>query len=114
MSSNLIIELTFQLGVEVLIYAEELKNKKHYALADQIIRAGLSIGANMNEAQGAESRADFIHKCKISYKEAEEVRFFLRVIKAVPSYPFSEPLMNSNGSVINVLGKIIATAKGRK
>ena len=50
---------------------------KKYNLANQLFRSGTSIGANVREAQSAESKADFIHKIKISAKEAEEAEYWL-------------------------------------
>jgi four helix bundle protein len=53
-------------------YAELLEGRKKYVISNQIIRSGTSIGANVKEAQNAESKADFIHKMKIALKEADE------------------------------------------
>ncbi len=66
---NLIVQLTFQFAVDVIAFTEKLEAQKKYNLAKQLFRSGTSIGANVREAQGAESKADFIHKLKIAYKE---------------------------------------------
>jgi four helix bundle protein len=53
-------------------------------IADQLLRSGTSPYANHGEAEGAESRDDFVHKLKVCYKELRETRRWLRLIKRVP------------------------------
>jgi four helix bundle protein len=50
-------------------------------IADQLLRSGTSVGANVNEAQSAESRADFIHKLQIALKEIRESGYWLALIE---------------------------------
>jgi four helix bundle protein len=69
---NLIVTLTFQFALDIIGFAEKLEEKRTYNLANQLFRSGTSIGANVNEAQNAESKSDFIHKMKVAAKEAEE------------------------------------------
>jgi four helix bundle protein len=57
------------------------KDVAGYEIGRQVLRSGTSVGANMEEADGAESTADFIHKMKIALKEAQETRFWLRIIR---------------------------------
>jgi four helix bundle protein len=57
----------------IIDFCEELERKRKFVIANQLLKAGTSIGANIHEAQNAESRADFIHKVKIAAKEVEEV-----------------------------------------
>lgn len=80
-------------------------------MANQLFRCGTSIGANVREAQGAESKVDFIHKCKIAYKEAEETEYWLLLCQFSPSYPFNEELLLTIENIKKVLGKIISTSK---
>ena len=63
---NLIVKLTFELALEIISYSEEIRKLNRFEMASQIFRSGTSIGANIREAQNAESKADFIHKFKIS------------------------------------------------
>lgn len=69
--NNTIVKLTFQFALDVMTFSEQLREQKRFAFADQVLRSGCSIGANVKEAQGAESKADFIHKLKVASKEAE-------------------------------------------
>ena len=57
-----------------------VKDKKEYTLAKQLLRSGTSIGANVREAQNAESAADFIHKLNIALKEANETKHWLDIL----------------------------------
>lgn len=81
---NLIVYLTFAYALDVIAYAEGIKELKKFEMASQIFRSGTSIGANIREAQNAESKADFIHKFKISAKEADELQYWLMLCKASP------------------------------
>ena len=88
-----------------------LDSERKYVIAKQLLKAGTSIGANIFEAQTAESRADFIHKLKIADKEAKETEYWLILCEKAPSYPFDENLKNNLISIQKLLSKIIATCK---
>ena len=62
-------------------------------MANQLFRSGTSIGANVKEAQNAESKADFIHKMKISIKEVEETEYWLLLCKHSKEYPDTDMLL---------------------
>ena len=108
---NLIVDLTFQLSLKIMAFAEELDEKRKFVFANQILKAGTSIGANVSEAQNAESKADFIHKLKIAAKEADEVAYFLNLSNESPTYPNCEELILNVNSIIKVLSKIIGSSK---
>lgn len=111
---NLIVQLTFQFALAVILFTEDLEQKRKYNLANQLFRSGTSIGANVREAQGCESRADFLHKIKIAYKEAEETQYWLELCNHSKSYPDSSALLTSLVSIQRVLGKIISSSKINK
>ncbi|MEN2281277.1 four helix bundle protein [Algoriphagus sp. SE2] len=58
----------------------ELRTKGHFLLADQLVGAGTSIGANIDEAQAAHSKLDFISKLTIANKEARETQYWLNIL----------------------------------
>ncbi len=72
---NLIVDLAFRFSLDIVVYTEQLEEQKKYNLSNQLFRSGTGIGANINESQHAESKADFVHKLKISAKEAEETKY---------------------------------------
>lgn len=69
-SANPVVLMTF--AVDAARYCEALRNDRHFALANQLFKSSTSMGANVREAQNAESKADFIHKFKIAIKEVDE------------------------------------------
>lgn len=76
---NLILEKSYAFALEVMRLAKLIREKKEYDLASQLWRAGTSIGANVEEAQAAQSRADFRSKMAIAAKEARESHYWLRL-----------------------------------
>ncbi len=106
--------MTFQFALEIIEFAEKLRDQKRFSFSDQVLRSGCSIGANVKEAQGAESKADFIHKMKIAMKEAEETEYWLELCKFARNYPKPEKLLISIESILKVLNKIISTSKRGK
>ena len=109
---NEIVELSFEFALEIIEYAELLEKQKKYIIARQLLKSGTSIGANVREAQKAESRADFIHKLKISDKEAEETDYWLALCLKAKSYPNpNEVILSHLTSILKLLNKIISTSK---
>ncbi|MBV8390014.1 MAG: four helix bundle protein [Mucilaginibacter sp.] len=108
---NLIVDLTFSFSLKIIVFSELLESKKKYNMANQLFKSGTSIGANVKEAQGAESKDDFRHKCKIAYKEAEETEYWLSLCKHAESYPFEQDMLDDVQSIIKILGKIISSSK---
>jgi len=81
-------------------------------MASQIFRSGTSIGANIREAQNAESKKDFIHKFKISAKEADELEYWLKLCQASEHYPNpNDKLLKDLKSVILIISKIVSSSK---
>jgi four helix bundle protein len=108
---NLIVDLTFSFSLKIISFTEVLESKKKFNMANQLFKSGTSIGANVCEAQGAESKNDFKHKCKIAYKEAEETAYWLKLCQHAESYPFEQDMMDDVQSIIRVLGKIISSTR---
>lgn len=76
-----------------------------------MLRSGTSIGANVREAQNAESKVDFIHKMKIAAKEADETAYWLELCKLSPTYPYNESLYEKLLEINKILSKIISSSK---
>ena len=86
------------------------ENKKH-VIGQQLLKSGTSIGANIREAQNAESKADFIHKMKIAAKEADETEYWLLICKYSSSYPTNLDLIEKVNELLRILSKIISSSK---
>lgn len=111
LKDNLIVTLTFQFALAIVKFAEILEANRKYAVANQLIRSGTSIGANVREAQNAESKADFVHKLKIAAKEADETEYWLEICHQTESYPNCDSLLSQILSIKKVLSKIISSSK---
>lgn len=108
---NLIVKLTFDFSLEIIQYVGSIGRDFKYTLGSQLLKAGTSIGANVREAQNAESRNDFIHKMKLAAKEADETEYWLLLCDRSEGIPNCFNLIVSIESIIKVLSKIIATTK---
>ena len=108
---NLIVKLTLEFALEIVEYSELLEEQRKYVIARQLLKSGTSIGANVREAQNAESKADFIHKLKIAAKEADETEYWLMLCEMSKNYPKNERLKEKLHSIIIILSKIISTSK---
>jgi four helix bundle protein len=111
---NLIIKLTFQFALNIIKYSELLQEDKKYVIANQLLKSGTSIGANIREAQNSESKADFIHKFKIVAKEIEETIYWLELCKFSQNYPEADDLIEQVNTISRIVNKIIITSKQNK
>ncbi len=80
---NIIQNKSFDFAVDIVnLYKGLIRGHKEYALSKQILRSGTSIGANIEEAIGGYSKKDFAAKMSVSYKEARETHYWLRLLNA--------------------------------
>ncbi len=77
---NVIKEKSFSFAIEVVSLYKVLVERKEFVLSKQLLRSGTSIGANIREAEHAQSKADFINKLSISLKEANETEYWLDIL----------------------------------
>ena len=81
-NNNIIREKSYNFALRIVkLYKYIIYQQKEYVLSKQILRSGTSIGAMVEEALNAESKADFIHKLSIANKEANETYYWLRLLK---------------------------------
>ncbi|HKR03674.1 MAG TPA: four helix bundle protein [Bacteroidia bacterium] len=113
LEENLIVNLTFDFAVDIVEYSELLQREKHFVISNQLIKSGTSIGANVREAQNAESNNDFIHKMKVAAKEADESQYWLELCKKSKNYSSPDHLLTKLISIMRVLNKIISTSKSK-
>lgn len=84
-------------------------------IADQLVRSTMSVGANYEEARGADSKADFCHKLQIAFKEIRETRYWVLLIGKAKllSAEAVAPLADEATQLRAILGKAVATARGK-
>jgi four helix bundle protein len=114
MKGDDISERLLNLGVRVIRLVEALPKTnscKHIAM--QVLRSGTSAGANYEEARGAESKADFVHKLGVSWKEIRETRYWLRLIhrSELVKPNLVEDLLQETEALSRILASSISTAK---
>jgi four helix bundle protein len=110
-NDNPIVRLSLQFAIEVIDFSELLNKNNKFVISKQLLKSGTSIGANVQEAQHAESRDDFIHKLKIAAKEAAETNYWLLLCKHAPTYPTNDMLIEKCNALGKLLNKIISSAK---
>ncbi len=110
---NIIVNKTIDFSLAVIKYCEALEQDKKYVIARQLLRSATSIGANVFEAQNAESKADFIHKMKIAAKESSETLYWLILCERSGTYHYNQELKDKLDEIIRILSKIISSSKGK-
>lgn len=113
MKDNIILDKTYQFAVRIVKLNRYLcSSTNQYDISRQILRSGTSVGANTEEAIGAESKKDFIHKISISYKEARETKYWLRLLRDadVLDPKMVESLLIEIEEILAILGKIKITS----
>jgi four helix bundle protein len=108
---NIILTKTIEFSLAVIEYTELLETQKKFIIARQLLRSGTSIGANVHEAQNAESKLDFVHEFKIAAKEIEETKYWLVLCKYSKNYPPCKSLIEKLGEIEKIVTKIISTSK---
>jgi four helix bundle protein len=113
-NNNVIQDKTFAFAERIVnLYKHLIVKEREYVLSKQLLRSGTSIGANVEEAIGGSSKKDFQNKLSISYKEARETRFWLRLLqsgKFIDSKIYNS-FLNDIDEICRILGTIIKTLK---
>lgn len=107
---NIIVNKTLDFACDILDLEDLLNEKRKYLISKQVTRSGLSIGANVREAQRAVSKADFINKLGISLKEAEETKYWFEIIER-KIFILDEKYKNELEQIIKLLVSIINSSK---
>ena len=106
-----IVQKSMTFSVSVIKYCDLLTERKKYIISNQLLKAGTSIGANIFEAQYAESRIDFIHKMKIAQKEVNETLYWLILCENIDPSTIQKELIKNLDEILAILSKIITTSK---
>ncbi len=114
MKENVILLKSYDFAVRIIkLYQYLVKQYKEYELSKQILRSGISIGSNVEEAIGGQSRKDFLSKLSIAYKEARETRFRLRLLHDTDyiNAKMFNSLLNDCEEILKIIAKIQITTK---
>jgi four helix bundle protein len=104
-------ERAFRFACDVVALSDATARHRNDArdLMRQLVRAGTSIGANLEEADAAQSKPDFVSKCSISLKEAREAHYWLRILKATGKAE-TDRLLGEANELIAILTTIVRKA----
>jgi four helix bundle protein len=112
-SENPIAAKSFDFSLRIIRTYRILQSKSEFVLSRQLLKSGTSIGANVEEALGAYSKREFAAKMGISYKEARESEYWIRLLHASGYLPEEEniPLQRDVEELLRILGSILRTLR---
>jgi four helix bundle protein len=115
MKENLIQQKTYDFALKIINTSKQMQLNKEFVLSRQLLKSGTSIGANVEEAIGGQSRKDFLSKISIAYKEARETKFWLRLLRDSNSMDtrHSEELIYQVDEILRIIGSIQRTTKNK-
>ena len=115
MKENLIQQKTYDFAIKIINTSKQMQMNKEFVLSRQLLKSGTSIGANVEEAIGGQSRKDFLSKISIAYKEARETKFWLRLLRDSNSMDtaHSEELIYQVDEILRIIGSIQRTTKSK-
>ena len=113
MKENKLAELSMEFSVDIINLVRQLKESRETIISNQIGRSGTSIGANIHEAQYAQSKKDFVAKLEIALKESNETSYWLKLMYEtkridIATYQYTEKLC---GNIRRLLIASCRTAK---
>lgn len=111
-SENKILELSFDFAIQIIGLYKILIEQKEFVISKQLLRSATSIGANVEEANAAQTKKDFISKMSIASKEARETKYWLRLLDKSQLVKLEYvPYLQSIEHIINILTKIVKTSQ---
>ena len=111
---NIIQQKTLDFGLRIVKVYKYLSTEHHeYVLSRQLLKSGTSIGANVEESIGAQSKPDFLTKLTIAYKEARETIYWLKLLVASEylTKEMFDSLFNDAEEICKIIGKIQISLK---
>jgi len=114
MKENVIQQKSYKFAIRIVnLYKFLIKDKKEFVLSKQILRSGTSVGANVEESIGGCSKKDFALKLSISYKEARETHYWIRILRDTGyiSGKGADSLLEDCEELLKIIGAIQRTVK---
>ena len=114
MKDNVIIDKTLEFSIRIVnLYKYLCKEQSEYVLSKQLLRSGTSIGANVREAEHAQSKADFLNKNNIALKEANETCYWLELLHRTEyiTTTMYDSIFADCEEILKILISIVKTSK---
>ncbi len=100
---NPIVQKSFLFALKIVALYRYLLSQKEFVLSKQMLKSGISIGANVTEAQDAQSKKDFISKMSISFKEVKETRYWLQLLQESGYIALEQQIAIRNGNSFTII-----------
>lgn len=112
-AQNAVQEQSYAFALSVIRFCQHLKRRREFELASQLLRSGTSIGANVEEAQAAQSKAEFTAKMSVACKEARESAYWLRLLRDSNIVPPESigTLIDDAVSLVRLLTSIVKSSQ---
>ena len=108
---NVVYDKSFQFAIRIVkLYRFLTDNKREFVLSKQLLRCGTSIGANVAEAEKGQSPADFYAKMSIALKEANETKYWLRLLHAT-DYLTNQQFVSLDTDIKELIALLVAICK---
>lgn len=116
MTESIVRQRSYNFALKIIRLCEHLKENRHFEIAQQLLRSGTSIGANVEEALAGQSRKDFFAKMSIASKEARETNYRLRLIKNEGLFDKQrlQKLISESYELVKILTSIVKTGYDNK
>ena len=108
-SENVVQSKSYDFALRIIkVYKYLVQEKKEFVLSKQLLRSGTSVGANIEEAIGGQSKADFFAKITISYKETRESKYWIRLLRDSDYLTIeqSDDLLKDVEELLKIIGSI--------
>ncbi|WP_281237703.1 four helix bundle protein [Flavobacterium praedii] len=108
-SDNVVQNKSYDFALRIVkVYRYLSQEKKEFVLSKQLLRSGTSVGANIEEAIGGQSKADFFAKLTIAYKEARESKYWIRLLRDSDYLTIeqSDDLLKDVEDILKIIGSI--------
>ena len=111
---SIVYDKAYAFSVQIVYLYKEMCDKREYVLSKQLVKSGTSIGANIAEANGGISKADFSAKMAIAYKEALETKYWLNLLKDTGYISLDKfnKLYSDAEEISKILNAIIKSSRG--
>lgn len=112
MKKSIIVEKTFYFSKRISKCCDLLRDKREFVIADQLMKSGTSIGANVVEGEYAQSKKDFLSKMNIALKESKETEYWINLVKNTRNYEGDwDLLLTDCVEIIKILHSIVKTTR---
>lgn len=115
-TENVVERKSYEFAIRIVRLYQHLSTaKREYILSKQLLRSGTSIGANIEEAIGAQSRPDFVSKISVAYKEARETSYWIRLLKDTEYLTPTQftSILNDADELRRIIASILKSAKAK-